>query len=86
MAISLSVRKVRFTIDSRANERKRRQVYRGEVHALLPFDTKGMDTPVPAIDFSPVGSSDLPYSLQRADIDGKVCSHKLSIHELTRDV
>ncbi|EKM58045.1 uncharacterized protein PHACADRAFT_139619 [Phanerochaete carnosa HHB-10118-sp] len=52
-----------------ANERKRRQVYRGEMHGLLPFDTKSMDDPVPSIDFSPVGSNELPYSLHRADID-----------------
>lgn len=52
-----------------ANERKRRQVYRGEVHGLLPFDTKGMDDPVPTLDFSVGGSSELPYSLHRADID-----------------
>jgi autophagy-related protein 11 len=59
-------------------------VYRGEVHGLLPFDTKGMDEPVPAIDFSPVGSSELPYSLQRADIDGNVLSSHAVSDDLTR--
>ncbi|EMD35555.1 hypothetical protein CERSUDRAFT_116294 [Gelatoporia subvermispora B] len=53
-----------------ANERKRRQVYRGEVHGQLPFETKGMDDPVPSIDFSPTGPPESPYSLERADIDG----------------
>ncbi|GJE85510.1 ATG11 domain-containing protein [Phanerochaete sordida] len=52
-----------------ANERKRRQVYRGEVHGLLPFEAKGIDDPVPSLDFSVGGSSELPYSLHRADID-----------------
>ncbi|KAK0203419.1 putative peripheral membrane protein [Desarmillaria ectypa] len=53
-----------------ANERKRRQVYRGEVHGQLPFETRGMDDPVPTIDFSPSGSSDATYSIERSDIDG----------------
>ncbi|KAK0192988.1 putative peripheral membrane protein [Armillaria mellea] len=53
-----------------ANERKRRQVYRGEVHGQLPFETRGMDDPVPTIDFSPSGSSDAAYSIERSDIDG----------------
>jgi autophagy-related protein 11 len=53
-----------------ASERKRRQVYRGDVHGLLPFDTRGMDDPVPSIDFSPSGSLDAPYSLEREDVDG----------------
>jgi hypothetical protein len=56
---------------SSANEKKRRQVYRGEVHGLLPFETRGMDDPVPTIDFSPTGSSDSVYSFERADVDGK---------------
>ncbi|KAF9472749.1 hypothetical protein BDN70DRAFT_886621 [Pholiota conissans] len=52
-----------------ANERKRRQVYRGEVNGQLPFETKGMDDPVPTIDFSPVGGLDSPYSFERRDVD-----------------
>ncbi|KAG1736138.1 putative peripheral membrane protein [Suillus paluster] len=52
-----------------ASERKRRQVYRGEVHGQLPFDTKGMDDAVPTIDFSPSGSKEPSYSLNREDID-----------------
>ncbi|KAH9171318.1 putative peripheral membrane protein [Lactarius sanguifluus] len=53
-----------------AAERKRRQVYRGEVHGQLPFDPKGMDDAVPSIDFSPSGGrdTDSPYTLERADI------------------
>ncbi|KAF9225984.1 hypothetical protein BS17DRAFT_750485 [Gyrodon lividus] len=52
-----------------ASERKRRQVYRGEVYGQLPFDTRGMDDPVPTIDFSPSGSKDSTYSLEREDVD-----------------
>ncbi|KAG2363479.1 putative peripheral membrane protein [Suillus spraguei] len=52
-----------------ASERKRRQVYRGEVHGQLPFDTKGMDDVVPTIDFSPSGGKEPSYSLNREDID-----------------
>ncbi|KAA1472524.1 putative peripheral membrane protein [Dentipellis sp. KUC8613] len=54
-----------------ASERKRRQVYRGEIHGQLPFDTRGMDDPVPSIDFSPTGGSepDNSYSLERSDVD-----------------
>jgi hypothetical protein len=54
----------------RAAERKRRQVYRGEVHGQLPFDPKGMDDAVPSIDFSPSGGKDAdsPYTLERSDV------------------
>ncbi|KAF9443803.1 putative peripheral membrane protein [Macrolepiota fuliginosa MF-IS2] len=52
-----------------AGERKRRQVYRSEVHGQLPFDTRGMDDAVPTIDFSPTGHTDAAYSLERADVD-----------------
>ncbi|KAJ7185219.1 putative peripheral membrane protein [Mycena filopes] len=53
-----------------ASERKRRQVHRGEVHGLLPFETRGMDDAVPTIDFSPSGNLDASYSLEREDVDG----------------
>ncbi|KAF5381358.1 hypothetical protein D9615_008323 [Tricholomella constricta] len=53
-----------------ASERKRRQVYRGELHGQLPFETRGMDDPVPTIDFSPSGNLDASYSLEREDVDG----------------
>ncbi|TDL25201.1 putative peripheral membrane protein [Rickenella mellea] len=52
-----------------ASERKRRQIYRGEVHGQLPFEAKGMDDQVPIIDFSPSGKLDGEYSLERSDID-----------------
>jgi hypothetical protein len=57
---------------SRAAERKRRQVYRGEVHGQLPFDPKGMEETVPSIDFSPSGGKDADslYTLERADVSG----------------
>ncbi|KAL4066994.1 hypothetical protein V8B97DRAFT_1874301 [Scleroderma yunnanense] len=51
-----------------ASERKRRQVYRGEVYGQLPFDTKGMEDPVPTVDFSPTGGKDQSYSLEREDV------------------
>lgn len=60
-----------MTLSCSANERKRRQVYRGEVHGQLPFDTRGMDDPVPTIDFSPYGGKDSAYSLEREDVDGE---------------
>jgi hypothetical protein len=53
-----------------ASERKRRQVYRGEVHGQLPFETRGMEDQVPTIDFSPSGNLDAAYSLERGDVDG----------------
>ena len=57
-------------------------MYRGEVHGQLPFDTKGMDNPVPAIDFSPSGSTDSTYSLERGDVDGWIsfCLNWLVAH------
>ena len=53
-------------------------MYRGEVHGQLPFDTKGMDDPVPAIDFSPSGSKEPSYSLGREDVDGITLFHNAS--------
>lgn len=52
-----------------AAERKRRQIYRGEVHGQLPFSTNGLDELVPEIDFSPVGGKDINYSLERSDVE-----------------
>ncbi|KAF8068787.1 putative peripheral membrane protein [Lyophyllum atratum] len=52
------------------SERKRRQVYRGELHGQLPFETRGMDDLVPTIDFSPSGNLDASYTLEREDVDG----------------
>jgi len=58
----------------RAAERKRRQVYRGEVHGQLPFDPKGMEDAVPSIDFSPSGGKDADslYTLERTDVSSKL--------------
>lgn len=39
------------------------------MHGQLPFDTKGMDDVVPTIDFSPSGSKEPSYSLNRQDVD-----------------
>nr|GAT55169.1 predicted protein [Mycena chlorophos] len=52
-----------------ANERKRRQVHRGEVLGQLPFTLRGMEDAVPTVDFSPTGNLDSPYSLERDDVD-----------------
>ncbi|RPD75615.1 hypothetical protein L226DRAFT_560124 [Lentinus tigrinus ALCF2SS1-7] len=52
-----------------SNERKRRQAYRNEVQGELPFEVKGLDDSVPNIDFSPSGSNDSSYTLERVDID-----------------
>ncbi|KAI0763422.1 hypothetical protein BD413DRAFT_606619 [Trametes elegans] len=52
-----------------SNERKRRQAYKNEVQGELPFAVKGLDDPVPSIDFSPKGGVDSSYSLERMDID-----------------
>ncbi|KAH0581434.1 Autophagy-related protein 11 [Termitomyces sp. J132] len=52
-----------------ASERKRRQIYRGELHGQLPFETRGMDDPVPTIDFSPSGNLASSYSLHREDVN-----------------
>lgn len=56
-----------------AAERRRRQIYRGEVHGQLPFDTKGLDESVPSIDFSPTGGkegdSEQSYPLERSDVN-----------------
>jgi hypothetical protein len=69
--VPISLAFLSLTFLSRLVERKRRQVYRGEVHGQLPFDPKGMDDAVPSIDFSPSGGrdTDSPYTLERADIN-----------------
>lgn len=64
----------------RASERKRRQVYRGEVHGQLPFDTRGMDDLVPAIDFSPTGGLDSVYSFERSDVESEYRSDAVYYH------
>lgn len=69
-----------------ASERKRRQVYRGELHGQLPFETRGMDDPVPTIDFSPSGNLDASYSLEREDVDGNSNRSSLLLHPLNRGI
>jgi hypothetical protein len=38
---------------------------------MLPFETLGMDDPVPTVDFSPTGNTEAVYSFERSDVDGK---------------
>ncbi|TFY80935.1 hypothetical protein EWM64_g3076 [Hericium alpestre] len=54
-----------------SSERKRRQLYRGEIDGQIPWDISGMKDPVPSIDFSPTGGNELDdvYSLERSDVD-----------------
>ena len=40
-----------------------------EYAIFFPFSIRGMDDPVPTIDFSPTGSIDSTYSLERDDVD-----------------
>ncbi|KAF8887526.1 hypothetical protein BD779DRAFT_1526741 [Infundibulicybe gibba] len=69
-----------------ASERKRRQVYRSEVHGQLPFETRGMDDPVPTIDFSPSGSTDVSYSLERGDVESaSFVSHPGELEEFANN-
>ncbi|EJD40137.1 hypothetical protein AURDEDRAFT_115945 [Auricularia subglabra TFB-10046 SS5] len=53
-----------------AAERKRRQVYRSEVHGQLPFEARGMDDPVPALELHTTAGDDsgAGYQLERADV------------------
>ncbi|KAF8527616.1 hypothetical protein BU17DRAFT_39351, partial [Hysterangium stoloniferum] len=51
-----------------ANERKQRQIYRGEVHGQLPFDAKGMDDAVPAVEMTSTGVGIINYTIERGDL------------------
>ncbi|KAG8931279.1 oligomeric, coiled-coil, peripheral membrane protein [Tulasnella sp. 417] len=51
-----------------ANERKRRQVYRSEVHKQLPFEPRGMDDPAPALEINTTGNEEPPFSITRDDL------------------
>ncbi|QRW05476.1 autophagy-related protein 11 [Ceratobasidium sp. AG-Ba] len=51
-----------------AHERKRRQVYRSEVHGQLPFDSRVMDEPAPTLEISTSGGGEVPITLERQDI------------------
>ncbi|KAG9125100.1 oligomeric, coiled-coil, peripheral membrane protein [Ceratobasidium sp. 392] len=52
-----------------AHERKRRQIYRSEVHGQLPFDPRGMEEPAPALEISTSGGGEISISLERQDIE-----------------
>ncbi|TFK46861.1 putative peripheral membrane protein [Heliocybe sulcata] len=52
-----------------ANERKQRQIYKGEIQGQLPFDIRGLDDPVPQIDFSRSGNTDSQFTFERSDIE-----------------
>lgn len=66
----------------RATERKRRQVYRGEVHGQLPFEVKGMNDAVPAVGFALGRVPDPPYSLERTDVDGSILCSEIAAFRL----
>lgn len=66
----------------RAAERKRRQVYCGEVHDQLPSKVEGMDDAVPTIDCTPERVPDPPYSLERSDVDGSVPCSDIAVFRL----
>lgn len=53
-----------------SSERKRRQIYRGEVHGQLPFDAKGMDDNVPTMEMeiTSTGINSSAYSIERDDL------------------
>lgn len=53
-----------------ANERKRRQVYRSEVHKQLPFEPRGMEEPAPALEINTTGSQEPEFSITRDDLIG----------------
>lgn len=55
-----------------ANEKKKRQVYRGESMPLLPFETQEMDAPAPGLEISTTGTTDSPYSIEREDVAGRM--------------
>jgi len=54
-----------------SNERKQRQIFRGEVHGQLPFDTKGIDDAVPAMEITSTGLGTSGYSIEREDLMSK---------------
>ncbi|KLO14405.1 hypothetical protein SCHPADRAFT_914912 [Schizopora paradoxa] len=66
-------------------EKKRRQIYRGDVHGQLPFETKGMNDSVPSIDFSPSGGKDNEYSLERTDVERFMHELEDIYHEIPQD-
>ncbi|KAG8745720.1 oligomeric, coiled-coil, peripheral membrane protein [Ceratobasidium sp. 414] len=55
-----------------AHERKRRQVYRSEVHGQLPFDPRGMEEPAPTLEISTSGDGEVSIGLERQDIAAQI--------------
>ncbi|KAG8716039.1 oligomeric, coiled-coil, peripheral membrane protein [Ceratobasidium sp. 423] len=51
-----------------SHERKRRQVYRSEVHGQLPFEPRGMDEPAPTMEISTSGGEEPAITMERHDI------------------
>ncbi|CAE6433251.1 hypothetical protein ACGC1H_001539 [Rhizoctonia solani] len=51
-----------------SHERKRRQVYRSEVHGQLPFDPRGMEEPAPTVEISTSGGEEPAIAMERHDI------------------
>ena len=54
----------------RAGEKKRRQIYRGDVQGLMPFDVRGMDDAIPAVEITSILPPDNNFTIGRADIEG----------------
>lgn len=68
---SLDITCVELTFGDSSSEKKRRQIYRGEVHGQLPFDPRIPEEPVPSItDFSTSGGKYSEYAIERKDIEG----------------
>ena len=63
------LRKFINTVD-RANERKKRQVFRGESLPLLPFEIQGMEEQAPTVEISTIGTAELPYKIGKEDVTG----------------
>ncbi|KAH7344781.1 hypothetical protein B0J17DRAFT_624081 [Rhizoctonia solani] len=51
-----------------SHERKRRQVYRSEVHGQLPFEPRGMEEPAPTVEISTSGGEEPVIFMERHDI------------------
>ncbi|CAE6418999.1 unnamed protein product, partial [Rhizoctonia solani] len=66
-----------------SHERKRRQVYRSEVHGQLPFDPRGMDEPAPTMEISTSGGEEPPISMERHDIADLISQVEQSANLLT---
>lgn len=79
---ALDITCVELTFGDSSSEKKRRQIYRGEVHGQLPFDPRIPEEPVPSItDFSTTGGKYSEYAIERKDIEGScfMFSNKLTM-------